>query len=282
MTYFFDTIENLYRSPYGDLDFVGGVDPDVRKSSLKMSKTNLAMEMNQLRLQLELLQEKLWAQRSQGLIVVLQGLDTAGKDGTIRRVFEGINPQGVKVHSLKYPTPIEAGHDFLWRIHAITPQMGEISIFNRSHYEDLIVPKTLKTLDESTVERRVRQVMEFERYLYDNNIYMIKIFLKISIDTQAKRLTERLDDPNKHWKFSQFDVATRKKFHDFENSYQQIVAQTSFDFASWYVVPANHKKYRDYVVLSIIAHTLRQMKPEIPKIKIRDIEALKKKILSVQ
>ena len=213
---------------------------------------------------LEELQEILWAARSHRLLVVLQAVDTGGKDGTIRKVFEGVNPAGVRVASFKRPTPGELAHDYLWRIHPHVPGDGEITIFNRSHYEDVLVVRVHELVDKSRWERRYRHIAEFERLLADEGTTILKFFLHISKEEQGRRLKARLEDPTKHWKFSMGDLAERKLWDDYQRAYEDAISKTSTDFAPWYIVPAEHKWYRDLVVASVLVDALERMDLKYP------------------
>jgi PPK2 family polyphosphate:nucleotide phosphotransferase len=213
---------------------------------------------------LEELQEILWAARGHRLLVVLQAVDTGGKDGTIRTVFEGVNPAGVRVASFKQPTPPELAHDYLWRVHPHVPGDGEITIFNRSHYEDVLVVRVHQLVDESRWERRYRHIAEFERLLADEGTTIIKFFLHISKEEQRRRLQARIEDPTKHWKFSMGDLAERKLWNDYQRAYEDAISKTSTDFAPWYIVPAERKWYRDLVVATVLVDALERMDLKFP------------------
>ncbi len=217
-----------------------------------------------LRAELEPLQELLYAGHQHSVLVVLQGMDTAGKDGTIRRVFEGVNPQGVRVAQFRVPTPIEAGHDFLWRIHAQTPEKGEIVIFNRSHYEDVLAARVHRLVTEATWRRRYREINEFEQLLVDSGTRILKFYLHLSEEEQKRRLKARLDDPTKHWKFSASDVAERRLWPKYVRAYEEAVEQTSTKEAPWYIVPSDRKWFRDLVVCTVLVEALRSLKMKFP------------------
>jgi len=195
---------------------------------------------------------------------VLQGMDSAGKDGTIRRVFEGVNPQGVRVVSFKVPTGPELDHDYLWRVHAQVPGRGEMVLFNRSHYEDVLVPRVLRTIPRSAVERRFREINEFERMLTEEGTTVLKFFLHISRREQKRRFQERLDDPTKHWKFRRSDLLDRRKWDAFQKAYEDVLSKTSTEWAPWQVVPSDHRWYRDWVVSDRIVRTLERLKMRYP------------------
>ncbi|MGN6032521.1 MAG: polyphosphate kinase 2 family protein [Thermomicrobiales bacterium] len=211
------------------------------------------------------LQERLWAEHKQSLLVILQATDTGGKDGTVRHVFEGVNPQGVAVTSFKQPTPDELDHDYLWRIHQHTPAKGEIAIFNRSQYEDVLVVRVHDLVPKRVWEKRYDQINDFEERLVETGTTIVKIFLHISKEEQKERLEARLDDPDKRWKFNLGDLTDREKWDDFQKAYQDMLERCSTDFAPWYVVPADRKWYRNVVVAAIVADTLEKMDPQFPK-----------------
>ena len=210
-------------------------------------------------------QEVLYAGSTKGLLIVLQGMDTSGKDGTIRSIFDGANPQGCTVTSFKVPTSTEARHDFLWRVHNAVPARGMIGIFNRSHYEDVLAPRVHGSIDAKTAKRRMGEIRDFEEMLSDNGIVVRKFFLHISFEEQGKRLQARIDDPEKHWKLSEGDFAERKLWGDYQRAYDDIFAATSTADAPWYVIPADHKWHRNVTISGVIAETLESMKLEFPK-----------------
>jgi PPK2 family polyphosphate:nucleotide phosphotransferase len=221
-------------------------------------------EMDTLRETLEGLQGRLWAEKKSGLLLVLQGLDTAGKDGTVRRVFSGFNPQGVQVYDFKVPSEVELAHDFLWRVHMAVPRRGEIALFNRSHYEDLLVPVVNKAISEAKFAERVRSVNDFEAHLARNGFHVVKIFINISKAEQKVRLQERIDDPTKNWKFDGSDLVTRTHFEEYVRQYARVIELTDHEHAPWYVVPGDQKWFRDRAVLQIVAHHLRSLDPKFP------------------
>jgi PPK2 family polyphosphate:nucleotide phosphotransferase len=192
-------------------------------------------------------------------------MDTAGKDSTIRLVFDGVNPQGVKVASFKAPTPEELAHDFLWRVHAKTPARGEIVIFNRSHYEDVLITRVNGWIDADTCKARYRHINEFEQLLAENGTTILKFYLHITRDEQKKRLIERRDDPAKQWKFNPGDLATRVQWDGYMDAYSDAIAATSTRHAPWYVVPANSKLQRNLIISSAICDALEGLKMDYPK-----------------
>ncbi len=214
---------------------------------------------------MRVLQNRLWAENARSLLVVLQGLDACGKDGTVRRVLSGVNPQGCRVTSFKVPCDHENDHDYLWRVHAACPARGEIGIFNRSHYEDVVTTYVLGLIDGDARRRRFDQVREFERMLFEEGTTIVKIFLNLSKDEQRARLQKRLDDPEKRWKFRVDDLATRKRWDDYQIAYEEAIDATSTDWAPWYVVPADHKWVRDVAVASMLAGVLEGLDPRIPR-----------------
>jgi PPK2 family polyphosphate:nucleotide phosphotransferase len=211
------------------------------------------------------LQDRLWAEARRSLLVVLQAMDAGGKDGTIKHVFRGVNPQGTRVTAFKVPTPKELAHDFLWRVHAEAPAAGEIAIFNRSHYEDVLVPRVHGTIDAHEWRRRYRQITEFESLLTASGTTIVKLFLHISRDEQRERLEERLQRPDKRWKLQPSDIAERRLWDDYQRAYADAISETSTDHAPWRVVPANHKWYRDWAVSTILVGVLDEMAPLYPE-----------------
>lgn len=197
--------------------------------------------------------------------IVLQAMDTAGKDSTIRMVFEGTNPQGVRVVSFKEPTREETDHDYLWRIHKQVPAKGEIVIFNRSHYEDVLVGRVHGFISSPEIRTRYAQINHFERMLAQEGTIILKFFLYIDKEEQKKRLQERLEDPKKYWKFSSSDVAERKLWPKYMKAYEDVLKHTSTDWAPWYVIPANKKWYRNLTVARIIVNALEKLKMKYPK-----------------
>ena len=211
------------------------------------------------------LQSRLWAESKQRLLVVLQAMDTGGKDGTIRHVFKGANPQGFEVRSFGPPTQMEMAHDYLWRIHPHVPRNGAITIFNRSHYEDVLVVRVRELAPEDRWRRRYQHINDFERLLTDEGTAIVKLFLHISPEEQRARLQARLDDPTKRWKFREGDLEDRKLWAQFQTAYEEALTRTSTDKAPWYVIPANRKWYRNLAVSSILIETLERMDPKFPE-----------------
>ena len=211
------------------------------------------------------LQELLFASQHCKVLIVLQGMDTSGKDGTVRHVMAGFNPAGVHVWSFKKPTETELAHDFLWRIHSKTPGKGEIAVFNRSHYEDVLVVRVHDLVPRKVWSKRYEQINEFERMLAGSDTLILKFFLHISKEEQRKRLQERIDDPTKRWKFQHGDLEERKLWSEYREAYEDALSKTSTEWAPWWVIPANTKWYRNYVIGSIVADALKSLKMEYPQ-----------------
>ena len=210
------------------------------------------------------LQNRLWAENRRSLLLVLQGLDTAGKDGTIRRVLTGVNPQACRVAAFEAPVGAELEHDFLWRVHAVCPGRGQLGIFNRSHYEDVGVVRVKQLAPEEVWRRRYRHIREFERLLADEGTTVVKVFLHISKEEQRQRLQIRLDDPSKTWKFRLGDLEDRKRFDEFLAAYDEAIGETSTEWAPWHVVPADRRWVRDIAVATLLVDTLRKLDPRYP------------------
>lgn len=221
--------------------------------------------IEQLREKLDGLQERLYAEGSRAVLIVLQGIDTAGKDGTIRHVMGGVNPQGCVVTSFKAPTPLEKAHDFLWRVHTACPPSGIIGIFNRSHYEDVLITRVHAWITDQEAQSRYAQIMDFEKILAKRGVRILKFLLHISEEEQKKRLLARLDDPEKRWKFSPADLKERAYWKSYQKAFEEALSATSSDAAPWFVVPADHKWYRNLVVADRIVHALEDMNPQAPE-----------------
>ncbi len=210
------------------------------------------------------LQDNLYALRKDKLLLVLQGMDTSGKDGTIRAVFQAIDPLGVRVVSYRAPTPFESDRDFLWRHHRDVPGKGEIVIFNRSHYEAVLIEYVRGWIDDAERERRFARIVEFERLLADTGTTIVKCYLHISKDEQRRRLQARIDDPTKHWKFNPQDLEERKLWHRYQDAYEEALRQTASPHAPWYIVPADSKTHRNLMVSTILLDVLQRLAPEGP------------------
>ena len=209
-------------------------------------------------------QDRLWAEAKHAVLVVLQGIDASGKDGTIRTVMTAFNPQGCNVSSFKVPTPQELAHDYLWRIHQRVPGKGEIGIFNRSHYEDVLVVRVHEIVPETVWRKRYDQIREFEQLLTESGTTIVKFFLYIDKDEQRERFQERYDDRKKRWKFSMADLEERKHWDEYIAAYEEALSRTSTDHAPWYVIPANRNWFRNLAVASVLADTLDDLKPAYP------------------
>jgi len=211
------------------------------------------------------LQYLFYAVKDRALLIVLQGMDTAGKDGTIRHVMSSMSPQGCRVTSFKSPTPDELAHDFLWRIHWAIPERGFIEIFNRSHYEDVLVVRVHKLVPKKVWKARYDEINEFEKLLVQNEIHIVKFFLHISKDEQTKRLQERLTDPAKSWKISVADFAERKYWDDYVSAYEEALSRCSTEWAPWFIIPANHKWFRNFAVSKILMETFESFDMQLPQ-----------------
>lgn len=214
------------------------------------------------------LQELLYATKKRGVLIVLQGRDASGKDGTIRHVMNAFNPQGCRVASFKVPTSLELSHDFLWRVHAQTPGRGEIVIFNRSHYEDVLVVRVDNLVPKGIWEERYKHINNFERLLVDEGVLILKFYLHISRDEQKEQFQERIDDPTKHWKFSIDDVEKRKQWDQYDKAYEEMLTRCNTPWAPWYIIPANRKWYRNLVISEVLVEALEKLKmkyPELPE-----------------
>ena len=248
-------------------------DPDSTGPFKSKKGAYAAMEKNLARL--EELQSVLYAENKRSVLIVLQGMDAGGKDGTIKHVMGSLNPQGCKVFSFKAPTDEELGHDFLWRIHKHTPRTGEIVIFNRSHYEDVLIARVRHLVDKKVWSKRYTQINNFEKLLTENNTHVLKFFLHISKDEQLKRLRKRIDEPAKNWKINPKDFEERKYWEDYVPAYEDALSRCSTSYAPWFVIPANKKWFRNYAVSQIVADALDAMKMSYPKPDI-DISKLRK------
>lgn len=253
-----------YRVPFeGGFD-LSSHDPDA-KTGFEGGKKEGKKALPGLNDRLSDLQRRLWAESSRSLLVVIQAIDTGGKDGTIRHVFSGVNPQGVRVASFGRPTEEELSHDYLWRVHQEAPADGYIKVFNRSHYEDVLVVRVRELVPERVWARRYRHIREFERMLSDEGTRIVKLYLNISKEEQKERLQSRLDRPDKNWKFNKGDLKDRVLWDDYQQAFEDALRETSTEYAPWYVVPANRKWYRNLVVSTILIDTLEEMDPQYPE-----------------
>jgi PPK2 family polyphosphate:nucleotide phosphotransferase len=211
------------------------------------------------------LQELLASAQQHSMLIILQGMDTSGKDGTIRHVFSAVNPQGCQVHSFKEPTPEELAHDFLWRVHRVTPGKGVLGIFNRSQYEDVLVVRVHNLVPEEVWRKRYKEINHFEKLLANSNTIILKFFLHISFDEQTRRLEAREDDKDKSWKLSASDWSERKYWDAYQQAYEDAISECSTNEAPWYIVPANHKWYRNLAIADILVNAMKQYKDEWTK-----------------
>jgi PPK2 family polyphosphate:nucleotide phosphotransferase len=227
-------------------------------------KADCADRLAALLEELSSLQERLYAEGTRSILVVLQGLDASGKDGTIRRVFTGVNPQGCGVTSFKAPTPLELAHDFLWRVHAECPSRGMIGIFNRSHYEDVVTVRVLGLAPEEVWRRRPQRIVEFERLLTDEGTTVLKCFLHVSAEEQLERFAERVEDPTKRWKHNPNDEETARRHPEYMAAYEEALTETATEHAPWYVIPADRNWVRNYAVATVLVEALRRLDPQYP------------------
>jgi PPK2 family polyphosphate:nucleotide phosphotransferase len=211
------------------------------------------------------LQERLYAEHTRAVLVVLQGMDTSGKGGAIKHVFRGVNPSGLSVAAFKEPTEEERSHHFLWRIERRLPELGHIAIFDRSHYEDVLIVRVHGLVPESTWRDRYDEIVAWEHYLLTTGTTVVKVYLHLSYDEQRERLLARLDDPDKHWKFREGDVEERRHWADYQAAYEDAIARCHTDEAPWYVVPADRKWYRNWAVERLVIETLEELDPRFPR-----------------
>ena len=251
-----------WRVPPGTTVDLTALDP--RHHEGVAGKDEAADALPDLHERLRSLQERLWAEHTRSLLVVLQAIDAGGKDGTIKHLFLGLNPAGVQVVSFKAPSEEERAHDFLWRVHQRTPGRGEMVIFNRSHYEDVLVVRVQNLVPEDVWRPRYELINQFEANLAAAGTQIVKILLHISKDEQAERFQDRIDDPTKCWKFRVGDLEDRKKWDDYRRAFEEAVSRTSTEQAPWYVVPADRKWYRNWAVSHIVVEALEAMEPRYP------------------
>ena len=232
------------------------------------------------------LQAKLYAQDKYAMLIIFQAMDAAGKDGTIKHVMSGLNPQGTQVYSFKQPSKTELDHGYLWRINKALPEKGRIGIFNRSHYEDVLVVRVhdlisdqitpLKFRNKNIWKQRFQQINNFEKYLYENGIIILKFFLHISKDEQKKRFLKRIDDPAKNWKFSEGDIKERAYWENYQKAYQEAISETSKTYAPWFIIPADKKWFTRLVVSEIIVYEMEKLEPDYPKLTGEQLNKLRK------
>jgi len=238
---------------------------DPRDKSYFKSREEAEQSLREDTEAIDLLQDRLFAEGKQSLLLVLQATDAAGKDGTVRKVFGPVDPLGIRAHSFKKPTPEELSHDFLWRVHKKAPAKGEIAIFNRSHYEDVLVVRVHGLADKKVIEDRYGQINEFERLLSDYGTRIIKVFLHVSKEEQRERLQERVDIPRKRWKFNQGDLDERKHWDDYQKAFEIALSCCSTGYAPWYVIPADRNWCRNALVARLVRLTLEDMDPQYPE-----------------
>lgn len=249
------------------------IDPDFTgKHSRQAAIAATAQQIERI----DRLQYLLYADASQSLLIVLQGLDAAGKDGLIRHLFSGVNPQGVSVVAFKKPTEAEAAHDFLWRIHRRAPARGEIVIYNRSHYEDVLIVRVHKLVPHAVWSKRYDQINDFEKILSDNGTRILKFYLHISPQEQLARFKARLDDPTRQWKISEADYSERERWPQYIEAYEDALERTSSKHAPWYVIPANHKWFRNLAVSQIVCDTMEDMGLTLPRARV-DLTSIRRK-----
>lgn len=290
-----DILKDLLAKP-GKQHSVSDFDPSFTgKLSKQDAKDQLAQDIEKL----SELQSMLYAQDRYSILIIFQAMDAAGKDGTIKHVMSGINPQGCQVFSFKQPSAEELDHDYLWRINRCLPERGRIGIFNRSHYEDVLIAKvhpeiilsgklpgieTVKDIDPDFWKRRYRQINDFERYLTENGTVVLKFFLNVSKAEQKKRFTERLDDKAKNWKFSSADIKERQFWDEYMKAYADVLTETSTELAPWYVIPADNKWFMRYAVGRIICDRMKQLDLHYPKLSeegLRKLEECKKSVSDI-
>ena len=262
-----------FRIPPGSNVRLSELDPGFKG---KHSKQKALARIGILREEMDELQQKLFAERKRSLLICLQGLDAGGKDGVIKHVIGSMNPDGCRVANFKEPTQEELAHDFLWRVEAQMPKRGEIAIFNRSHYEDVLVVRVHNLVPKAVWSERYTQINDFERRHAANGTVILKFFLHISKDEQLKRFEQRLDDPAKRWKISESDYTERECWDDYARAYDDVFAKCNTEQAPWFVIPANHKWFRDIAVSEIIVSTLEAMDIQVPKPTV-DLEEIRRK-----
>jgi len=256
-----DPVKQLRVAP-GSSVSLRSIDTDER---FGWTKAEALDELERVKAQLDLLQQRLAAEGSRSVLLVLQAMDAAGKDGTVRVIASGMNPAGVRVTSFKAPAGPEVARDYLARVHAAVPERGEIGIFNRSHYEDVLVVRVKGLQPRSVWSKRYRHINEFERMLTDEGTSVVKCFLHVSRDEQRKRLQERVDDPEKRWKFRLGDLEDRRLWPRYQQAYEHALEQTSTAWAPWHVVPADRNWVRNLCVAKILLRTLERMAPQVPR-----------------
>jgi PPK2 family polyphosphate:nucleotide phosphotransferase len=253
------------------------IDPSY--SDKRMSQAKAALETRRQVARMDRLQYLLYADAKRSLLIVLQGLDAAGKDGTIRHLFSGLNPQGTWVYGFKEPSQTELAHDFLWRVHQRAPSVGQVVIYNRSHYEDVLVVRVHKLVNRSIWSTRYELINDFEKMLARNGTRILKFYLHIDADEQLARFKNRLDDPARRWKISASDYAERRLWPKYVKAYEDAIGRTSTEWAPWYVIPANHKWFRNLAISTIVADTMDEMGLKLPPSRV-DLAEIRRKYLA--
>jgi PPK2 family polyphosphate:nucleotide phosphotransferase len=273
-----DYSKHFFIPPETKVD-LSAIDPDFKgkHESKSSSEDETAKDVAKL----GELQYLMYAENQRSLLVCLQGLDAAGKDGTIRHVLGAMNPQGARVHAFKVPSPLEASHDFLWRAHEQVPARGEVVVFNRSHYEDVLVVRVHGLVPKSVWSGRYERINDFEKNLVENGTHILKFFLHISEDEQLRRFKARLDDPNRHWKISEADYTERTFWPAYTKAYEAVLSRTSTKAAPWFVIPANHKWFRNLAIASIIVETLESLGMKTPASTV-DLDDIRRKYHSAE
>jgi PPK2 family polyphosphate:nucleotide phosphotransferase len=256
------SLGDRYRAPPGSKVALAEYDPD--DTAEYTDKKTARQALKQITRRLNELQYLLYAENKRGLLIVLQGMDAAGKDGTIRHVMRGVNPQGTRVTSFKKPSEEEADHDFLWRIHKAAPRRGDIGIFNRSHYEDVLIVRVHNLVSESVWSERYDQINAFEKNLSENGIVILKFYLHISKEEQKKRFEARLSDPTRHWKISPSDFSERPHWDAYTEAFEAVLTRCNTERAPWYIIPANRKWFRNLAVGSAIVEKLESLNMKFP------------------
>lgn len=250
--------EDAGRTPLRDKD----AREKASKDEIKQAERAITATLTE---QLARQQEMLYAQRKRKVLIVLQGMDTSGKDGLVRSLYTQLNPMGVRAVQFKAPNDDELAHDFLWRVHKQVPVAGEIAVFNRSHYEDVLITRVQGMIDEKECKRRLGHIRDFERMLADTGTVIIKLFLHISCEEQRKRLQARVDDPEKQWKFDANDLVQRKRWDDYRSAYETAISATDADHAPWYVIPADSKTHRNLLVSTLLLEIMASLKLAYPE-----------------
>ncbi|MBD3920354.1 polyphosphate kinase 2 family protein [Paenibacillus sp. PR3] len=229
------------------------------------SKEDIQDEFEQMERKLRKLQDKLFASKTNGVLILFQGMDCSGKDGVIKKVLSNLNPQGFRAESFKKPTPEESAHDFLWRTHKVVPAKGYITAFNRSYYEDVLITRVHGTIQDEEAATRMKNIRHFEKLLTNSGVLLIKIFLHISPEFQLEKIRERLTDPEKYWKFDPSDLAERRYWDSYVDAYEDAFRHTATKHSPWHIVPANERWFRDYLVLRIILNAMESLDLNYPE-----------------